>query len=157
MSEDTGEYELQLSVDCFDSQKPRIYIQDLIEFNYDTEKKEGSFKFDGYWYVNEQELEKHPFTYTMCYSKVSYPPRVEKLEGGGERHHYKYYEYIEFEAELYKQEKIKNTNEYSSIDDDGEAMEVCFFPTDIQQIWFRVKEEKFRIENEEPKEITKKE
>ena len=42
---------------------------------------------------------------------------------------------------------------YSTIDDDGDEIDVCFFPTDIQRIWFRVKEEKLRIENEEPKEI----
>jgi hypothetical protein len=124
-----------------------------MEFNYDEEKKEGNFLFNGYWYVEEDKL---PLTYYMRYYKTAYPPRIEKSVENGcytERHFFKYYEHFEFEGELCKREKIKNTNEYSTIDDDGDEMDVCFFPTDIQRIWFHVKKVIGRIQNEEPKEF----
>jgi hypothetical protein len=44
-----------------------------------------------------------------------------------------------FQIEIYKREKIENTDVISTIDDeDGGEMDVCFFPTDIQIIYFKV-------------------
>lgn len=40
--------------------------------------------------------------------------------------------------QIYKREKIQDTSVYSTIDDGDEELNVCFFPTHRQRLYFRV-------------------
>lgn len=136
----------------------RPYIQELIEYNYNEDTKEGQFKFNGYYYVDDAtELPKVTFLHMTLNEDEPY--KVEEVDesnspfalrmkecgvtcGMCTRYYFNELENRLFQIEIYKREKIKNTDVISTIDDDdGGEMDVCFFPTDIQIIYFRVLKE----------------
>jgi hypothetical protein len=134
------------------------HIRELV--SYACDGSEGIIEFDGYYYINDSS----DSCYSTCKSLpakeilhvVSYsdnPPQVRYEmqpsllpDADGTRPlvqvmHTKY-EIIDdnfYLIEIYKRETIRCTNQISTIeDDDGEEMNVCFFPTDLQRLYFRV-------------------
>lgn len=98
---------------------------------YAYDLSEGVIEYDGYFYRSEERL---PVRGHINISKCEDKPY--KVEEGV--HHYKYiYSYVA-EIEIYKHQEIKNTSQYSTIEEDGEEMNVCFFPTHHEKIWFRI-------------------
>ena len=69
------------------------------------------------------------------------PPVVKVNENGSETTCYEYGEKHFYKIEIFKRELYKSTDRYSTIEDDGEPMRVCFFPTNEQKIYFRILEE----------------
>lgn len=136
----------------------RPYIQELIDYKYNDVTKEGQIKFNGYYYVDdERELPKVTFMHMILNEEEPYKVedvtdtdssfslRMKELGivcGTCTKYYYNELENRLFKIEFYKREKIENTDVISRIDDDeGGEMDVCFFPTDIQILYFRVLEE----------------
>jgi hypothetical protein len=88
------------------------YIQDLLEYKNDD--KEGHITFNGYYYIEDSDL---PRTLLML------PHHTNPV----------------YEIEIYKRALIKNTSVVGPVEDtDGSTMNVCFFPTMYQTLYFRV-------------------
>ncbi len=103
--------------------------------------RRGTFTFNGYYrvenhpppYPEDEQLE----VYNRPYRHVHYLPQTlcmyVKSNTTTEEHYYV--------VEIYKREIHKNTNSYSTInDEDGSEMHVCFFPTDEQTLHFKILE-----------------
>lgn len=111
-------------------QAPRPFI-DMV-FNYENDGTEGILEFDGYYYVNDSDLEPDP---SMPYQRYQYslPQELQMLVCKD------CLLVNAYEIEIYRREKICNTDKYSTVEEpDGSEMNVCFFPTDRQRIYFRV-------------------
>ena len=135
----------------------RPYIQELIDYKYDEETKEGQIKFNGYYYVDDAtELPKVTFMHMVLNEDEPYKVEEGPVDGDfaarllsagitvgmQTRYYYNELDNRLYEIEFYKREKIENTDVISTIDDDeGGEMDVCFFPTDIQILYFRVLQE----------------
>ena len=121
------------------------YIQELIE--YENDGVEGCIHFDGYYYVYDgsedefikryQNVEENCLPQRMLMDVI-----VQEKEP---YHRYKNSSWArtvshdQYEVEFYQRTKIKCTDQISEIEDeDGEPMNVCFFPTDEQRLYFRV-------------------
>jgi hypothetical protein len=113
------------------------YIQELIDYNIDNIKQEGHIQFNGYFYVDDSE-----FPINMCFItqlREDMPSKTEILATGGIQQTFNILETNMYHVEFYKRETIEDTSVTSVIEDeDGEEMNVCFFPTAQQKIYFRV-------------------
>ena len=105
-----------------------IYISELLEYN----EKEGSIHFNGYYYVEDHappypEVEpwERPTRYNI------WLPRVVIMSVYKD-------DYKEYTIEIYKRIIHESTDKISEIEEDGEPMRVCFFPTNRQTIYFRI-------------------
>lgn len=136
------------------------YIQEL--FDYTCDGSEGSFEFNGYYYVDDGENEdfrdhqkKMPTTEVVHVKKISDAPPVITYteepswlaEPDGSRplvqvRHTKHEILDEhtYVIEIYKRKVIENTDRFSKVRDGDEEMDICFFPTDRQRLYFRVLE-----------------
>ena len=137
------------------------YIGELI--GYECNGVEGWLEFDGYYYVNDDNDEESkrfertlPTTEMMYVKKIGDIPPVVTYTmepsflnaADGTRPLVRVkntqYDVLEdnfYNVEFYKREKIVCTNSYSTINEpDGSEMNVCFFPTDRQKLYFRVVE-----------------
>jgi hypothetical protein len=107
------------------------YIEELID--YQISNTEGCIHFDGYYYVQDDELPRRLFFSTTVYEKEPY----EIINGINKfriLENEKYYE-----VEVIDRTKIYNTSEYSEVcEEDGSVMRVCFFPTHEQKISFKI-------------------
>lgn len=109
------------------------------EFKIDGD--EGTLTFDGYFYVENHpppypEDENLP-VYERPYRHSSYLPKLfevyTKSNSTDEEHFYK--------VEVYKKVVHKSTDRMSTIeDDDGSEMRVCFNPTNLQTLHFKLLE-----------------
>lgn len=120
------------------------YICSDEPFEYVCDGEEGYITFDGYYYVEnhappypeDSDLENSgrypewlPKTMNMIYVKREEAPPSKVIEE------------TVYTIEIYKKIIHKSTNRISQIeDDDGEVMNVCFFPTNKQTIYFRILE-----------------
>jgi hypothetical protein len=101
------------------------YIQELLGISINPITLEGVIHFNGYYYIEDIDL---PQKLRMTYRHTTGQNR-------------EVVEYLYADVEVYRREKGKATDSYSTIeDDDGEEMNVCFFPTAIQRLYFRVLE-----------------
>ncbi len=111
-------------------QAPRPFIN--IVFNYENNGTEGILEFDGYYYVNDSELEPNQSVSYQRYQH-SLPQELQMLVCKD------CLLISAYEIEIYKREKIENTDKFSIVNEpDGSEMSVCFFPTDRQRIYFKV-------------------
>jgi len=135
-------------------ERRRPVINTNKSFEYVCDGKEGSLCFDGYYYVEDHappypedagkerwECDRHsewlPKKLRMHVIRSESEP-YKKEEGTSYFHVLEDNTYI---VEVYKRVKHENTDKYSKEeDDDGEEMNICFFPTDKQTIYFRVLE-----------------
>ena len=136
------------------------YIRESDATVYTFDGSGGSITFDGYFYVEDGappypedaglkpwEVERHSewlpkklFMHVHLREKEPW-----KLEVDDERMCTRvFYNTIEDNAyvvEVYRREKHESTDQYREVaDEDGEPMNVCFFSTMRQTIWFRVLE-----------------
>ena len=132
---------------------PYICGQEPIEYFCDG--KEGYIHFDGYYYVEnhappylEDEsigqrryntwLPQKLVMFSLVFEKEPY--EVEVFDNVA-KSYYKEIESHKYIVEIYKKEINEITDVISEIDDgDGEKLNVCFFPTNRQIIYFRVLE-----------------
>lgn len=121
--------------------EPYPYIYSLIK--YENDGIEGYIHFDGYYYVYDGSEDEDAKT-NYGYAERCLPKRLTMNVVVRETvpyHTYKsssWYRTVSHEAyevEVYRREKIKNTNKYSPDDEYGS---ICFFSTDEQKIYFRV-------------------
>ena len=107
-----------------------LYISDLIEYN----EKEGSIHFNGYYYV-EDHAPPYPEDVTLEPCETTryniWLPRVVTMSV------YKDNTCNEYQIEIYKRIIHESTDKISEIEEDGEPIRVCFFPTNRQTIYFR--------------------
>lgn len=131
---------------------------------YECDGKEGTIAFNGYFYVENdpppypedsnptmqpwERPRRHsewlPKKVAMSLTHREKEPykRDYDEEKMCTREYYKEYEKCFYIIEIYKKEVYESTDEISKIDDeDGEEMNVCFFPTNRMKIWFRVLED----------------
>jgi len=123
--------------------------------SYKCDGKEGEIYFNGYYYVEdhappypedeglevwvrsryEQYLPKTHMMFVSRYEKEPY--KIEKIEDRTINHYKKVEEHI-YTIEIYKRVIHECTNEISQIEDGDDLLDVCFFPTNKQTIYFRV-------------------
>jgi len=110
-----------------------IYIMDDKPIEYKCDEKEGSIYFNGYYYIEDG-----PPSHNTRYDK--WLPRTVTMGVGKEDplNNYNILDYKEYVIEIYKRVIHESTDIISEIEDDGERMSVCFFPTNKQTIYFRV-------------------
>ena len=106
-------------------------VQRLIEFNV----KEGFIHFDGYYYVMNEEFPKRMFFNTSVREEKPYE---EKQTEYGYEYKYRTVEDKFYEVEIYDRVKVESTSSYDEVDEDGEKMQICYFPTHEQKIYFKV-------------------
>lgn len=121
------------------------YIQELIR--YENDGVEGFIEFNGYYYVydgTEDEYTKQTFRYAddCLPQRMLMDVIVQEKEPYHRYRNTSWFRPVshdQYEVEFYKRTKIKCTDQISEIEDEeGEPMKVCFFPTDEQQLYFRV-------------------
>jgi hypothetical protein len=135
-----SQYKLSIMADFIDLQihfntddgAPHPFIDRI--FNYENNGTEGVLEFDGYYYVNDSEeaAAKARSEYEYVYAHTL-PQEAQMIicKDCMLTHAY--------EIQIYKREKIENTDKFSIVDEpDGSEMSVCFFPTDRQRIYFKV-------------------
>ncbi len=135
----------------------RPYIQTVYDYTCDGEH--GSLEFNGYYYVddeNESRFDrKLPKEEILRVKRtLDVPTRTWRCQEESFLTDYSgkkplvEMEYTEYTVDKFvykvlveRREKIQNTDVYSTVEDGDEGeMEVCFFPTDHQRIFFRVLE-----------------
>ena len=138
------------------------YIRDSDTVVYECDGKEGTIAFNGYYYVENglppypEDLDEtikpweKPRRYSECLPKKVFmslthrekkPYKTEQI-GNGIRQYYNELEKQFYKIEIYKMELYESTDEISEIqDEDGEPMSICFFPTNMLKLWFRVIED----------------
>ena len=139
-----------------DSKKtPYIRNEDSVEYTCDG--KEGSLCFDGYYYVEDHAppypeddamnpwdrpnryTDYLPQTVNLYMKRRETEPYKEEVdERGWKTYHYNIIEEHMYVVEIYKRIIHESTNKYSQVEDDDEMMNVCFFPTNKQTLYFRV-------------------
>ena len=128
------------------------YIRGQTPIEYFCDGKEGYIHFDGYYYVEnhappypEDEvvrqrrygewLPQKVIMFTQLREKEPY--KVEVIDNVTKTY-YKEIENLQYIIEIYNRVIHENTDVISHIDDGGELIDVCFFPTNRQTIYFRV-------------------
>jgi hypothetical protein len=107
-----------------DSSELMHYFENIYEYVNDGEK--GYVDFDGYIYYDIGDEDVYNRKLSKCFFYVMDLNDKDK--------------FVPFyEIEFYRREILKNTNSYSEIEEDnGEKLNVCFFPTDHQRVYFKV-------------------
>ena len=108
------------------------YVQELFDLRLDA--SEGHIEFNGYYYADDSTF---PRRHLMLYAMYSDATTMKEEKG----YRTIYANQVEhtLAIEIYKREIIENTDVTSNIeDDDGESMDVCFFPTNRQTLFFRI-------------------
>lgn len=135
------------------------YVRDGETVVYECDGKEGSISFNGYFYVEKgpppypddhlkpwERPRRHsewlPKKVAMSLTKRDKEPyKVVKKSSTSWQEFHKEYEKCFYVIEIYKMESYESTDEISQIEDFGEPLDVCFFPTNQMKIWFRVLED----------------
>ena len=130
------------------------YIREEEPVDYICDGKMGSICFDGYFYVEDHappypdDAGKEPWE---CDRRRDWLPKTlymtvnrtetEPYKVEGNTSYYRTVEQYQYMIEVYKRIIHKSTDKYSEVEeDDGEIMNVCFFPTNKQTLYFRVLE-----------------
>lgn len=152
-------YDIQFYSIGESSRVPYVVKGDTVVYNCDG--KEGSIEFDGYYYVEsgpppypeDSDPTIKPWDKPRRYSewlpqkvminvlqRDKEPYRTETFENSWNEY---YTEYLRefYTIEIYNKEVYESTDVISEIDDDGEPMHICFFPTNKMKLWFRVIED----------------
>lgn len=106
------------------------YVRNLLD--YEVTPDGGHVTFDGYYYVEDSEL---PTVHELYFSKRQ--PEPYKVDGNTYHYHFDFH--MEATVEIMERETGRITDQISKeTDSDGEEMNICFFPTKIQRLHFRV-------------------
>lgn len=141
-----------------DREQRTPYVVNEESVKYTCDGTEGVIFFDGYYYVEDHappypEDEALPEWERPCRRSEYLPQTMElyvkirETEPYKEEHlstftrvHYKVLEEHWYKIEIYKRVKQESTDRMSEIEEDGEPMSVCFFPTNKQFLYFKVLE-----------------
>ena len=136
------------------------YIRDKESLIYSFDGSGGSITFDGYFYVEDHAppypedvglkpwevdrqsewLPKKLFMHVQLREKEPWKTEVAE-DQMSTRVFYNIIEDNAYIVEVYRREKYECTDKYSEVaDEDGDLMNICFFSTMRQAIWFRVLE-----------------
>lgn len=118
----------------FSKERRDPYIEKLLEFV--VSETEGYIHFDGYYYVLNEEFPKRLFFNTTVREKEPYE---EKIIDNATHSKFRVLEDLFYEVEVYDRHKLKSTCSYDEVEEDGEKMRICYFPTHEQKLFFRVK------------------
>ena len=104
------------------------YVRKVLQYDISS----GFIEYDGYFYIEESDL---PLTYILHLGEREKSPY--KIED--DRYYYNYvFEHL-LQIEIYRRESFEDTSVISDdIDEEGEPMRICFFPTNRERIWFRI-------------------
>lgn len=135
------------------------YIREEETVEYICDGKEGSICFNGYYYVEdhappypedeEMNAWERPTRYKNYLPQKLHlymkrrekePYKKEVDEKGWTRLYYTIHEEHMYLIEIYKRVIHECTDQFSEIEDEGVPMKVCFFPTNIQTVYFRILE-----------------
>ena len=135
------------------------YVCDTETMEYACDGNEGTLYFDGYYnvedhappYLEDMEIDpwRRPVRNTEWLPKTLeiYMKRSEKepykteIEGNKHTLYYHIVEECAYRIEIYKRVLHESTDRISEeVDTDGTPINVCFFPTNKQTIYFRVLE-----------------
>ena len=114
-----------------------VYIQTL--FEYQNNGTEGFVEFDGYFYADigdesEYGVQSNDQTLIVWMRGDGY-----QKEGDPYTTYFDTLGQEVYEVTFTKREVVKDTSSYGPLEDsDGEEMNVCFFPTKRQRIFFTV-------------------
>jgi hypothetical protein len=95
----------------------------LTVYSYTEEDGEFCIEFDGYLYATEDQFP------VRCIASIIQEDSKESPKS------------MHAIVRIDRRETVQNTSVYSEMDDFGESMKVCFFPTHRQKIWFRILED----------------
>uniref|UniRef100_A0A6C0KW32 Uncharacterized protein n=1 Tax=viral metagenome TaxID=1070528 RepID=A0A6C0KW32_9ZZZZ len=133
----------------FRGPKKTPYIYNQQTFEYVCDGITGSLCFDRYYYIEDSEpVKKEEARYSDWLPQTldMYVKRreVEPYKNVVNEHGYTtfFYTVVEehlYTIEIYKRVIHESTDQISQVEDeDGEEMNVCFFPTNKQTIYFRI-------------------
>ncbi len=122
----------------YSSDRREPFIRTLYDYQLSKDGKEGHIHFNGYYYVLDEEFPRRVYIITTLREDT---PIEEETTDSYSMCSYRHLEEKFYSIEIYRREKIRNTSEYGDIEEDGQQMRVCFFPTDEQKIYFRVLKE----------------
>jgi hypothetical protein len=104
-----------------------------MNLSINSETLEGVLTFDGYYYIDDSELPKKLMMSYRNYDKKLCGECMQTWRRGD------CMEALDADIEIYRREKLKETSvSWPDVDEDGEEMNICLFPTDIQKIYFKV-------------------
>jgi hypothetical protein len=130
--------------------QPTPYICGQEPIEYFCDGKMGHIHFNGYYYVEDHAppyLEDRPRRHDtwlpqkliMFMQLVEKEPYKVEVVDNATRSYYKDLENHQYIVEIYKRVIHEKTDVISTVEDeDGDEMNVCFFPTNRQTIYFRV-------------------
>ncbi len=99
------------------------YVRNIIEFFIDIQNNYGYLEYDGYFYVDDEDL---PINLNMFISQTEETPyKIENNISFYNKIIDKYYL-----IEVYKKEKYESTNKYSE--------SIYLFPTNREKIYFKI-------------------
>jgi hypothetical protein len=144
------------------SDEPYLYISDQKPIEYQCDGKEGFIHFDGYYYIEDHappypeddnmKVWERPRRWEHWLPKKVHltviqredkPYTQENSETNTTTEHYKLIENQTYLVEIYKRDIHECTDRISKdvdLDGDGDLVDVCFFPTNRQTVYFRVLE-----------------
>jgi hypothetical protein len=126
--------------DIVHPQDSRITFYICKLYDYSNTGENGLIEFNGYIYYdigNETNYNRSLSKSLLCMTEYSTEGVVNS--DAPEITTYSCIQHHMYEVEFYRREIIKNTNAYSTIEeDDGTEMNVCFFPTNYQRVYFKV-------------------
>ena len=123
--------------------KREPYIEKLISFNINKSTNEGFIHFNGHYYVDDSEFPIIMPFIIQLHEDIS--TKKEIISDSTTHYIFRIVETSFYHVEFYKRETIEDTSVTSVTsvieDEDGEEMNVCFYPTAEQKIYFRVLKE----------------
>ena len=126
------------------------YVDRWEPIEYKCDGSQGSLTFDGHYYVEdgeptEEARHESPHMYLpqklrlYAYIRETDPYKQDVDDNGDTTSYYRTIENHGYVVEIYKRVKHECTDKISEmVDEDGQPMNVCFFPTNKQTIYFRV-------------------
>lgn len=131
----------------------RPVICDPESIVYTCDGAEGTLSFDGYYYIEDHappypgdSKYTHryprwlPATLQMEVSHREDEPYAQRESEDGTTYFYRKTKHESYVVEIYRRDTHESTDRISKVEDGDEMMDVCFFPTNRQTLYFRVLE-----------------
>lgn len=130
----------------------RVYIQELNNYSIDLTNNEGTIEFNGYYYVNDDDGDEEPkdgWSYNRRYNEtlptillmdvIVMEGEAKPVAGESGSYRQEIISGDRYLVQVYKRDIIQNTDVISNeVDEDGEEMNICFFPTNLQRLYFHI-------------------
>ena len=125
----------------------RVYIQDLKNYSIDLTNNEGTIEFNGYYYVNDDDEIKEEWSQRyretlptiLLMDVIVMEGEAKPVVGESGSYRQEVISGDRYLVQVYKRDIIQNTDVISKeVDEDGEEMNICFFPTNLQRLHFHI-------------------